>query len=388
MLVDFILNEEGHGPVGQALAECRLDPGLYRPFINNQGHKCVTVQTGRLVRDNKTGQNVPEYRTCRVRDLQDRDINNPVMANAAGMLKDQWTYLDRVVMEAYRERLSAWSDLVRSSSLSGFNAMAKTTIEYQSVNDPGEAVVDMWGISDGRRDAPLFKLRSTPLPITHSDFWFSLREIMQSRQGQYPLDTTMAEFAARRIAETVEDTTIGLVTGMTYGTNTNEHDGTSTIWGYTNCPARILKTDLTTPTGSNPEAVNQDIIEMIELMESNKFYGPYMLYHSTAYTKWLNSDYFRSGATTGMATTTRQRILQNSGIRDIRRLDRLTSGYQLILVQMDSQTARAINAMEPTLIQWESQGGLRQNFKVIAIQVPQIRWDYNGTAAIVHGTTS
>jgi uncharacterized linocin/CFP29 family protein len=293
-----------------------------------------------------------------------------------------------VVMESYLERLSAWRDLVRSSSYGNFNAMAKTTMEYQVVNDVGEAIVDMDGLSDGRRDRPLFKTRSIPLPIIHSDFFFSRRELSQAAQGQYPLDDTMIRMAGRRIAEMVEDITIGLQTGMNYGTNSSTHEGQSQIYGYTNCPARITKTDLTTPTGSNPEAVNDDVMEMIELMEANNFYGPYMLYHSTGYSKWLNSDYFRTGATTGMATTVRQRILQNSGIRDIRRLDRLTSGYQLILVQMDAQTARAINAMEPTTIMWESQGGLRQNFKVLAIQVPQIKWDYNGVAAIVHGTTS
>jgi hypothetical protein len=39
-------------------------------------------------------------------------------------------------------------------------------------------------------------------------------------------------------------------------------------------------------------------------------------------------------------------------------------------------------------VQWETVGGMRLNFKVMAIQVPQIREDFNGNCGICHATTA
>ena len=86
--------------------------------------------------------------------------------------------------------------------------------------------------------------------------------------------------------------------------------------------------------------------------------------------------------------TLRERILAIPNITDVRRLDYLSSGYQLLLVQMTSNVARAVIGMPITTVQWESQGGMRHNYKVMCIMVPQLRSDYNGDTGIVHGTTS
>lgn len=384
-----VLNGQGFGVEGQMLANVRFDSGLLRPYFDDRGVPCVTLNTGKFQQDNKTGAYVPVYKKFRIRDLQERGINSPVF-NATTLQKNAWIHLIDSVVKANRTRLRAWSDLVSSSVRGGFDAMSRMTLEYQAMNDPGEAVQDMDAISDARADRPQFILKSIPLPITHSDFWFSEREIMVSRNTSTPLDTTMAEAAGRRIGEMTERLTIGTETGVTYGTQTagvGTHTGTSTVYGYTNFPYRITKTDLTTPTGTNPEAVMTDILEMIETMQTNGFYGPYMLYHSTAYSRYLNDDYFRSGSTSAVRSL-RERIMEIEGIMDIRRLDNLTSGYQLVLVQMDSEVAQAINGLDVTVVQWPSQGGLRQNFKVMAIQVPLLKSPYNGVAGVQHGTTS
>jgi uncharacterized linocin/CFP29 family protein len=329
------------------------------------------------------------YQNVACSDLQARGVNSPVF-NATLLQPQAWIEMDRAVIRAARVRLRAWSDLAAASTRGGFNGMARMTLEYQTMTDAGEAVVDMDGIADARTDRPLFSTRSVPLPITHSDFWFSEREIVISRNTSTPLDTTMAEMAGRRVAEMIEKTVIGIETGVTYGTRStgpNPHEGTSTIYGYTNFPYRVTKTDLNAPTGSNPEAVMTDVLEMVETMTSNGYYGPYILYHSTGYSRYLSDDYFRSGSTSAVRSL-RERVMQIEGIRDIRRLDYLTSGYQMILVQMDSEVAQAINGMDITTVQWDSQGGLRKNFKVLAIQVPLLKAPYNGVAGIIHATTS
>jgi len=249
--------------------------------------------------------------------------------------------------------------------------------------------VDMDGMTEGKNDAPLFQLEGLPLPITHCDFWFSSRKLASSRNSGTPLDTTMAEAAGRRVAETIEQTLIGTQTGMTYGggSGTPTYGRASTVFGYTNFTARNTKTDLNTPTGSNPEAVLQDVLEMRDLLYADNFFGPFMLYHSTGYDIFLDNDYFRSGGTS-VNQTLRARIESIDGISGVRRLDYLTSGYQMIMVQMTSDVARAVNGMDITTVQWESIGGMRLNFKVMAIQVPQLRADYSGRCGIVHATTS
>ena len=383
MFVDFIVNGQGYGPVGAELAGCRFDPGILRPYLDSRGQKCVTINTGRT--DGK-GNPVHEKRT--IAEMINSGVSSPVF-NTTSLRKEEWIQLDTVVIKAARQRLRAWSDLAAANTYGGFNGMSKTILEHETMSDPGQALVDMDGMTEGKNDAPLFQLDGLPLPITHCDFWFSSRKLASSRNSGTPLDTTMAEAAGRRVAETIEQTLIGTQTGMTYGggSGTPTYGRASTVFGYTNFTARNTKTDLNTPTGSNPEAVLQDVLEMRDLLYADNFFGPFMLYHSTGYDIFLDNDYFRSGGTS-VNQTLRARIESIDGISGVRRLDYLTSGYQMIMVQMTSDVARAVNGMDITTVQWESIGGMRLNFKVMAIQVPQLRADYSGRCGIVHATTS
>lgn len=395
--VNFVLNGEGHGPVGERLGApnpygVRFDPGLSRPYIDEEDPKLrayVDIDTGRRKWDPTTNQYKPVVETIRVSDLPDLGVDMPKV-NANTLRKGEWIQMQDAVVKATRTRLRAWTDLVASSTVSGFNGMAKETYEYEAMNDPGSAVKDMDMLSEERNDGPLLNLTSIPLPITHAGFYFSSRRIATSRNSGQPLNTTMAETMGRRIAEMVEDTTIGTITGLTAGTETagfGTHRGTSTEYGYTNFPYRVTKTDLTTPTGSNPEDVKQDVIEMRETMYANGFYGPFVVYHSTAYDAYLDDDYFRTGST-AIQRTTRERILSIEGIQSVRRLDRLTTGYRLIMVQMTSEVAQAINAMDITTFQYETRGGAQQNYRIACIWVPLLKAPYNGVAGIIDATTS
>lgn len=395
-----MLNGQGYGDFGTALGDVGFDEGYLRPYVTTNSFgkpvRVCSVKTGKKVYAktpdgkfvvNSTGQKVleDERKVYRVSDLRDMGYDVPT-SNALGLRIDDWRHIDRQVVLAARKRLRAWADLVSASSVGGFNAMGTMTYEYESMSDPGEAVVDMDALSDGRTDSPLFKIRSVPLPITHSDFWFSERRLAVSRnRGNQALDTTMAEAAGRRVAEMIEKTLIGVETGTTFGTDTNRHDGTSKVYGYTTFSPRLTGT-LTTPTGSNPEAVLADVIEMREALYAAGKYGPFMLYYTPAYDAYLDNDYFRTGST-AISRTTRERILAVEGVMGARRLDYWTgSTYQMIMVQMTSDTVQAINGMDITTVQWESRGGMRKNFMVMAIQVPVLKSDYNGVTGIAHYT--
>jgi len=386
MFVDFVLNGEGHGPVAEQMAACRFDPGMQRPYLDPKtGQKCVTLNTGRMEYNKEKKIMEPVYQKVRVADLVANGQYNPVF-NGTSLRKDEWEQMDRAVHKAVRQRLSAWADLAAASTYGGFNGMSKMILEHETMSDPGAAVVDMDGLSEGKTDSPLYQREGLPLPLTHSDFFFSERRLAVSRNSGTPLDMTMAEAAARRVAETIEKTTIGTLAGEIYGVAAN-YGRTPQVTGYTNFPGRTTKTDLTTPTGTNPEAIVSDILEMVELAQTAGFNGPYMLYHSTGYSRYLNDDYYRSGSTSAVRTV-RERIMEIEGISDVRRLNYLTSGYQLLLIQLDSEVARAVIGMPVTTVQWESKGGMQKNFKVMCIMVPDIKEDYYGNCGIVHGTTA
>lgn len=373
------------GPVGSRMEEIRYEPGLRRPYLYPMNgrmvpHVTINMRTSKGI----LPQNVPlEWLAQR------HSIYSPV-ANASLLTKDAWIEMDKVVVRATRRRLRAWSDLVSRNPKGGFDAMARYTIEYNQVDDVGFAFVDMDTLAEGHRTRPSIGIGSTPLPITHSDFWFSEREMAVSRRTAVPLDTTMIEMSARRCAETVEQTLIGTVTGLEFGTRSTgpfPHTGNSKVYGYTNFPYRVTKTDLTTPLGSNPQDVMTDVLEMVETMQSNGYFGPYMLYHSTGYSRFLSDDYFRSGSTSAVRSV-RQRVMEIEGIEDIRRLDYLTSGYQLILIQMTPDVAEAIDGMQFTTVMWEVKGGGEYHYKIMGIQVPQLKAQKSGITGIIHGTTS
>lgn len=392
MFTDFILNGQVHGPLGETMMGTRWEPGLLRPFIDEKGRKLVTVNTGAVQFNEKTKKYEPVQENQLISDLMLKGVQSPVF-NATSLRKEEWLELDKVVLHAARQRLRAWTDLSASNTYGGFDGMGKTILEHETMSDPGEAIVDMDGLTEGRTDSPKFQLEGLPLPITHSDFWVSRRRLMASRNSGTPFDTTMGEAAGRRVAEMIEKTLIGTETGITYGGNSTQVGGysrTSKVYGYTNFADRIIFNTLTTPTGSNPEATVDDVLEMREALYDAKFYGPYMIYHSTDWDRFLDNDYARLGGNNA-SQTLRDRLRAIEGVQDVRRLDFLTAStnpYTMIMVQMTPDVCRAVDGMGITTVQWEAVGGMRLNFKVMCIQVPQLRADYYGNCGILHATTS
>lgn len=378
MFSDYILNGEGHGAVGQRLAGCYYDAGRLRPFLDSKGRVCMSVNTGE--RDEKGG---PVLKNRLLSEMVMNGEAQPV-ANATTLRKDEWLMLDKAVVKAARYRLRAWADLAAANSFSGFDGMSKMMLEHETMSDPGEAVVDFDGLTPGRTDAPQYQLEGLPLPITHADFYFSARRLAVSRNTGTPLDTTMAEACGRRVAEMIEQTTIGTIQGPQYGIATS-YGQTPKVYGYTNHPQRTTYTSLNTPTGANGTTILTDFLACIDALYDAKMYGPYMVYHSTDYSQYLDNLF---STTEPSAGTLRSRLLQIPDIVDIRRLDYLTSGYQLVFVQMTPDVARAVIGMDVTTVQWPTVGGMQLNFKVMAIMVPQIRADYDGNCGVLHATTS
>ena len=212
------------------------------------------------------------------------------------------------------------------------------------------------------------------------------------------------------IIELIEAQTIGTKNGIAYGgtgpyTGGQVYANSATVYGYTNFPQRLTKTNLTAPTGSNPEVTITEVVGMIQTLRNQKFRGPFMLYTTNDWFTYLALDYARLGGNNASMTLI-DRLRKIPGIQDVRPLEmffgtQLAStigpgtdventlkAYSMILVDMSGSTARAIDGMGMTTIQWDENGGMKQQVRVMCIWVPHIMSDFYGNVGLMHATTS
>lgn len=349
---DFILGSQGFGGVAGTLLAHNMDPGALRPFTidgDPSGRAYVTV--------NENG----------------KQVTRPV-GNATGLPYRSWILLDSTIQRVVKQRLRLVADLNAAGlTYNVSNGLGTPVIQFQNMGDISPATISMDGLRKSERDRPAFDLTTIPLPIIHKDLSFSLREVAVSRQAGTPLDTTTAELAARRVAEEVEKLALGVSSSYTYGGGT--------VYGLTNFPSRMTKT-LTDPAGMGWTGATLvgEILDMKAQAQAKFHYGPYMVYTSPGWDKYLDDDY----STAKGDSTLRQRITQIEGIRGIRTLDYLTD-LTIILVEMTQDVIRMINGMAVTPVQWETHGGMQLNFKIMTIQVPHLRADQDGNTGVVHG---
>ena len=301
----------------------------------------------------------------------------------ATLRKDEWIHLDTVVTQVARERLDFVQDLISMGLTFNLpNAMGHTVLQYQNQSDVSDATVSMDGINKGDADRPAYDLTSMPIPIIHKDFYFSAREIATSRNSGTPLDTSMAELCSRKVSETAEKLHLG-----TYGTY---KFGGGNVYGLRNFPNRITTTYSDwTATSKTAEQRFDDILTFLNTMRNNYQYGPYGIYVGGNLEQYLDEDYKANSD-----LTLRERILKiglDKGnntpgkIRFVKALDYL-SDDDIFVVRLASDVMQTVQGMDTTTLQWQTNGGMLYNFKVMAILVPRMRSDYNDKCGILHAT--
>jgi uncharacterized linocin/CFP29 family protein len=349
---DYILNGQSYGSVAAALMAHNFDPSALRPWIGTDGRHYLTANQG------------------------GKPVAVPAPVANATLRKDEWQLLDTAVVTAAKERLRVVADL-RSAGLEFNipNGLGKTVLQTETVGDITGARISMDPAVLGEADRPKYDIVNLPLPVIHKDFYFSARQIATSRNLGASLDTTMAELAARRVAEEAEKLVLGTANTFTYGGGT--------IYGFKNFPNRITQT-LTNPTSSNwtPATLVREVLAMRQKSINRFHYGPWVLYNSPKWDQYLDDDYSPNKGD----NTLRQRLQAINGIQDVRTADFLGDTWDLFLVQMTSDVVRMVVGMDITTVQWETMGGMQVHFKVMAILVPQLRADANGNTGIVHGS--
>jgi uncharacterized linocin/CFP29 family protein len=340
------------GNIVSKLVNCGFNTNCLRPWIGNDGRTYIAaMENGKLV-------------------------SKPVTNAVATLRKMDWIKLDEAIIPAAKGRLRLVADLRGAGLEYGIDGLGYTVLQSERMTDIGDATISMDGMRAGDNDRPEFDLLNLPLPIIHKDFSYSARQIAASRNGYTPLDTSTAELAARKVAEEAEKLAIGVASKYTFAGGT--------IYGMINFENRLLY-DITKPTASGwtPETLIDDVLGMRQESMDAYHYGPWMLYMGNSWSKYLDVDFKAFSS-----ITLRQRLAAIDGINDVRTLDYLTgdNGLDVVLLQMSSDVVREVVGMDITTVQWESNGGMLQNFKVMAILVPQFRADINGNTGIVHGS--
>ena len=304
---------------------------------------------------------------------------NALRTNAV-LRKDEWEQLDAALINIARERLNAVSDLVsRGLTYQVGNGMGTTIVQHETVSEMTAAQITMDGVTRGDNDRVTFNLVSTPLPVIHHDFQISARVLAASRQSGSPLDTTQIEEATRQVAETTEAM---LINGVSSGDSKTLGFGTgaASINGYTSTNNKYTisaKWDVAATTGAT---ILADVLAMIAAAHADRMFGPFVLYIPTNYWVKLQDDYKAQSDKTILS-----RILEIAGIDAVTPVDKLADS-NVLLVQMTKSNVDMVIGMQPTTVEWETQGGMMMMFKVMSIMVPRIKYDQGNRSGIVHAS--
>ena len=364
MSVDLLFKGQAQGAVGQEVlaAGGSLNVGTMKPFIGRDGKSYIQVFNGG---DPKKPEN---YRVS---------LTN----NTAVLRRDEWKTLDETVLKISESRLGGIQDLVSAGLVYNIgNGMGSTVLEWHDVSDAITAVATMDGVSRGNNDRQVYQTNYLPLPIIHADYEINSRVLASSRSRGQSLDVGMAERAARKVNLLLEQM---LFTNTTYAWGATDDRSENSIYSYINHPDRNLVTLSTYGAWTASAATGATILASVLAMKQASIdayhYGPWKLYIPTAYETVLDGDY----DTTTPGTTIRERIMKIAGITDIKVVDTLTAA-NVLLVQMTSDVVRLVQGMGMQNVEWQSEGKFLTNYKVMTIQVPQIRSDQAGNSGIVH----
>ena len=350
--MDFIGNGKSQGELG-AYFGSQMDVGNLKPYIGKDGNAYVTTFKG------GDAKSPSSYKTTKLN-------------TNATLRRDEWKQLDEAILKISESRLGGVQDLISNGLVYNLgNGMGSTVLETHTMSDAMEADLTMDGISRSKNDRVNYETEYLPIPIIHVDYEINLRALAASRKLGNALDITSAERATRKVNQKLETM---LFTDTTYAF------GGGTIYSYLNHPDRNQETLSTNWDASAMTAalIIDDVLAMKQASISAKHFGPWKLYIPTAYETVLDEDY-----DTTKGITIRERILKIGGIKGVEIIDTLTAD-NVLLVQMTSDVVRLVRGMGIQNVQWKSEGNFIENFKVMTIQVPQVRSDQDRNSGIIH----
>jgi hypothetical protein len=258
--------------------------------------------------------------------------------------------------------------------------MGTTVLEWDDSGDAMEAEMTMDAISRGKNDRVTFQRNYLPIPIIHVDYEINARFLATSRNMGNPIETMSAERAARKVADKLEAM---LFTDTTYAWGKVDERNRNSIYSYINFPDRErLSVTAWNASGKTGVGILNDVLAAKAKLIAAKHFGPYTLYIPTAWEIVLDEDYVGSTPDTSNKTM-RERILAIANVNDVKIVDSLPAN-NAVLVQMTPDVVRLVQGMGIQNVQWQTEGNFINRYKVMTIQVPQIRSDRNSKTGICH----
>jgi uncharacterized linocin/CFP29 family protein len=334
----------------QLFVNSGMQTGTLRPFIANDGRMYI-------VNTSRSGK--PEL----------------VPVNHALLREDEWKALDETVIGVVRQTLNGVADLQNRGLTRPLGGLGVMVDEWDNIEDISEADVDMDAGTPGREDTVAWTRSGVPIPIIHKGYRLDLRRLLASRKMGASLDTTQADFAARKVRDKLESI---LFNGLPNFGSVDSY----TIYGYTNFPYRDTYNIDNAWDGSSGDPVN-DVIEMLKIADSNKFRGPFVLYVPMNYWSVLRDDYSSNYPN----KTILDRILDFQEVEAVKPADVLNSS-ETVMVQMSRDVVDLAVGSDIQNIEWNAMGGLIAHYKVLAAMAPRLKWQYddsgNQVCGIIH----
>lgn len=287
--------------------------------------------------------------------------------------RDEWKSFDDVLVEEGTIRLRGVANLLGAGlSTSIANAFGKTVHNWEDLTDMDPAIVSLDGLARGDDDRQEYSLNSLPLPITHKDFNIGIRTLAASRERGEPLDTVQARTAGRLVFEQFEN--------MLYNGHANAFQGLS-IYGLCTHPDRNTLSysgaNWATATGT---VMVTDIKAALQLLEADRFYGPYWMDIPTGYGIEMIDD-FKSESD----KTIFERLGAIPSLDKITVVDQLPAN-EVVIYQPTADVVEWAVGEEVQTVQWDLYGGMQVAFKVLGIQVPIVKSTAANRSGIVHLT--
>lgn len=360
---DFVLNGKAHGDTASILLDSGMHPGVYRPYVSEKDRQTY-ISLPRLDRKGRF-----------VFNDEGKVVHDAIpTVNAKGILmRREWEAIDQTVRDAATPTLKFWKLLRGISTYRIPQGLGKTTLLRYMSGDIAPAQINMDPIVTADKDMPEMDSSQIPLPIIQKDCWLKFRELEVSRNSREPLNTQFVRMATRKVSEEIEKLAVGIGLGFVYQGHT--------LYGVKNFPKRISMT-LTDPESDDWTAkiLIDEIIQMKKASRDAGYNGPWILLMGAEWEAVMEADY---SALKG-DNTLMDRIKKLTNISRVETMDYL-QGWDIILLQDDGDTARAVVAMDPTVIQWND-NPFRLRMKVMACCVADFGADFYDGCGIVHAT--
>lgn len=299
-----------------------------------------------------------------------------IRANATSLEEDEWETLDDTVYRVAQETLTGIADL-RSAGLTRSISIATQIDKWQETNDFEEAEIDMSGTTGADNQRTAYTTNGVPVPITHSDFNISMRELESSRNMGDALDTLNAAKASRQVSEKLEDLLFNGWNAVTDG-NSNTYN----LYGYLTHPDRNTLAGSDFGTASN---VRPTIVDAAQTLSGDNYKydsgrGVWLYLNSTQYDELLANDP-DDDRTDSLLDT----MESTFSWLNIRRADKVPAGTG-VMVKPQAEVVDLSVAEDIQTVEWETQGGMQNHYKVMAAMAPRIKSDYNSQSGIVEIT--